>query len=372
MEDLKRFYQVAADPAGYAREWKGARKGRVIGHLCSYTPEEIIVAAGALPVRLFGSTTAFSRADAHLQAYACSLVRGVLEDRLTGSLDFLDGVVFPHTCDSIQRLSDIWRIDGRFGFHLDVVMPVKLDSDSARQYMARVVGDFSRQLASALGVEIGQEQLASAAALYNRLRRGLRQLYAIKERHPAAISGRDLNTVLKAAMAMDRQEAAERVERLAARLEAEAPADHRPAKRLVLSGGLCSLPDIYQVVEDAGGTVVWDDLCTGARSLEGELPADGDMIDAIARRYLERIVCPAKHAGLTARGDHLVETARRVGARGVVFLFLKFCDPHGFDYPYVKSMLDAAAIPSILFEIEDRLPAEGQLRTRIEAFLEML
>ena len=57
-----------------------------------------------------------------------------------------------------------------------------------------------------------------------------------------------------------------------------------------------------------------------------------------------------------------------MGARGVVFVFLKFCDPHGFDYPYIKSMLDEAGIPSMLFEIEDRLPAEGQLRTRIEAF----
>jgi benzoyl-CoA reductase/2-hydroxyglutaryl-CoA dehydratase subunit BcrC/BadD/HgdB len=234
------------------------------------------------------------------------------------------------------------------------------------------VGDFARQLSAALAVDIGPDRLSDAAALYNRLRRGLRRLYALKEHHPAALSGRDLNTVIKAAMVMDRREAAERIERLAAHLEQETPAAESPSKRLVLSGGLCSLPDIYQVIEEAGGAVVWDDLCTGARSLEGELPLTGDTIAAIAGRYLERVVCPAKHAGLTGRGDALLETVRRVGADGVVFVFLKFCDPHGFDYPYLKSMLDEAGIPSMLFEIEDRLPAEGQLRTRVEAFLEMI
>jgi benzoyl-CoA reductase subunit C len=56
----------------------------------------------------------------------------------------------------------------------------------------------------------------------------------------------------------------------------------------------------------------------------------------------------------------------------VIFLFLKFCDPHAFDYPYMKAMLDQAGIPSLMFEIEDQLASEGQLRTRCEAFMEMI
>ncbi len=59
-------------------------------------------------------------------------------------------------------------------------------------------------------------------------------------------------------------------------------------------------------------------------------------------------------------------------ADGVIFLFLKFCDPHAFDYPYIKEMLDKEGIPSMLFEVEDQLPSEGQFKTRCEAFIEML
>jgi benzoyl-CoA reductase/2-hydroxyglutaryl-CoA dehydratase subunit BcrC/BadD/HgdB len=75
---------------------------------------------------------------------------------------------------------------------------------------------------------------------------------------------------------------------------------------------------------------------------------------------------------LTRRGAHLVDLVGRTRADGVIFVLLKFCDPHAFDYPYMKKMLDAAGVPSLLFEIEDQQVSAGQVRTRCEAFIEML
>ena len=95
-------------------------------------------------------------------------------------------------------------------------------------------------------------------------------------------------------------------------------------------------------------------------------------MESIAERYRERINCPAKHSGLLTRGEHIKKIVRESGAKGVIFLFLKFCDPHSFDYPYLKAMLDREGIPSMLFEIEEQLPSEGQFKTRCEAFFEML
>jgi benzoyl-CoA reductase/2-hydroxyglutaryl-CoA dehydratase subunit BcrC/BadD/HgdB len=93
---------------------------------------------------------------------------------------------------------------------------------------------------------------------------------------------------------------------------------------------------------------------------------------AIANRFLERVVCPAKHGGLERRADHILLLARDKEASGVVFVLPKFCDPHAFDYPHIKQRLDEAGIPNLLIEIDDPLPALGQLKTRFEAFLEML
>ena len=102
MKRLIPFYDIAADPVGYARDWKARTHAKIVGYFCSYVPEEIIWAAGALPYRILGGGQTTARADAHLQAYSCSLIRGALDDALAGRLDFLDGTVFPHTCDSIQ------------------------------------------------------------------------------------------------------------------------------------------------------------------------------------------------------------------------------------------------------------------------------
>ena len=106
---LALFKGVAADAAGYARRWKSTHHRGVFGYFCSYAPVEIIAAAGLLPFRILGDSPNPFRADAHLQAYCCHPVRSMLDDALSGRLDFLDGAVFPHTCDTLQRLSDIWR-----------------------------------------------------------------------------------------------------------------------------------------------------------------------------------------------------------------------------------------------------------------------
>jgi bzd-type benzoyl-CoA reductase N subunit len=355
---MQLFSDILSNPGGHAAAWKRETGGKVVGHFCSYTPEEIITAAGALPFRILSSGGAVSKADAHLQAYSCSLVRGALEDAMTGRLDFLDGTVFPHTCDSIQRLSDIWRINVKGKFHLDVALPVKLNTESARAYMIKVLKRFRRELGAELDVDISDERLKAAAGIHNRIRAGLARLYDIRGKNPGAI-------------VMDRSRLADALERLVGGLD-DTAGYAAGKKRLVLTGGLCNMPDVCQIIEESGGTIVWDDFCTGTRYFEGMVEEDGDVVESIADRYLSRIICPAKHAGVYNRGEHLLRMTREFEADGVIFLLLKFCDPHAFDYPYMKEMLEKEGVPALLFEIEDQTSSEGQLRTRCEAFIEML
>ena len=371
MKNLALFHEIAKNPYDYAKKIKKESGKKIVGYFCSYTPEEIIDAAGALPFRIFGRG-GDSLADAHLQAYSCSLVRGALHDALSGGLDFLDGVVFPHTCDSIQRLSDIWRINVKTGFHIDVVLPVKLDTKSSGEYMADVLRKFLRDIENGLGVVISEDDLKASVIKYNRIRSYLRKIYRIRSENPALIGSGDLHAIVKASMVMDRDRLLEELAAFDGSLNGGKAAGKPAGKRVVLAGGVCSLPDIFSIIEDSGGTVVGDDFCTGSRYFEGEIGINGDIVESIAKRYRERINCPAKHSGLLTRGEHIIKIVRESGAKGVIFLFLKFCDPHFFDYPYLKDMLDREGIPSMLFEIEEQLPSEGQFKTRCEAFLEML
>jgi len=373
MEALEKIKKISKDPYSYASNLKHATGKPIIGNFCSYTPEELIYAADGLPFRLFGTKEKISLADAHLQSYCCSLVRGGLEDALNGNLNFLDGTVFPHTCDSIQRLSDIWRLNAGFDFHIDVVLPVKFDTKSAKTYMIDVLNGFKKDLEAPLNITITRENLTKSIIVYNRIRKMLGEIYEIRSNNPDSISAADVYHVIKASMIMERDELSELLIVLLDELKNNATGSTSDTKkRIMLSCGICNHPDIYTALEESGAEVIWDDLCTGSRYFEGQINETGDPIEAIADRYLTRIVCPAKHLGMTARGESLVHHAKEHDVAGVIFLLLKFCDPHAFDYPYLKQFLDDAGIPNILLEVEEQLPSDGQLKTRFETFVDML
>ncbi|MFP4668248.1 MAG: 2-hydroxyacyl-CoA dehydratase subunit D [Desulfobacterales bacterium] len=374
MTPEERFHSVWLDSGGYARDLKQRKAGKILGFFCSYAPGELIHAAGLHPFRILGGQGETGLADMHLQSYCCSLVRGGLERALNGNLDFLDGAVFPHTCDSIQRLSDIWRLNAGFEHHFDVVLPVKLNTLSARQYMAEVLNGFRGELEQAFQIQLTDEALWAAIRDYNLIREKLESLYGLRSFKPDLFDPSTVHRITAAAMLMEPGEFLRDISDYLGTIEpGDLDGTGNARKRLVLSGGICSHPDIYDLLAEAGADVVWDDLCTGARWFEEKTAEDGgDPIGALADRYMARSVCPAKHADIRIRAKELVDTVRNHRADGVVFLILKFCDPHAFDFPYLKRFLDEAGIPSMLLEIEDQPPPEGQLMTRFETFVDML
>ncbi len=372
IKEIQIFHDAVNDPAALAH----TIDKKIIGHLCSYAPEELVHAAGFHPMRLFSSKSDIILAEEHLQAYCCSLVRGVLEDSLSGRLDYLSGTVFPHTCDSIQRLSDIWRLDKKYQFFWDVVMPAKLNTKSARTYMTDVLTRFKTGLEKACGKAITDDDLSTSIAVINTIRQALSAIYALQSKYPGIIKGSDLYALVKGAMIMDRDKAADLLTRIVPQLEDQAEdfIEDKTLARLVISGSICDTPGLYQAIEDAGGIVVGDDLCTGQRWFEGLVMEDvhpKGPIGAIADRYMDRVTCPAKHATTTLRGEQMVSLAQKNNAHGVIFALLKFCDPHAFDYPYIKEALDSEGIKNILIEMDDQQDSFGQLSTRIETFIHM-
>ncbi len=370
---IRQFRSVVEQPFETARKWKKDGNQPVVGYSCTYFPEEIVLAAGALPFRLFGESAGILRADAHIQAYGCSLARLILEDALSGELGFLDTMVFPHSCDTMQRLSDIWRLNIRKIIHLDLLFPAQLNSDTAKDYLESVLERFRIDLGNALQREISDQALSEAILLMNRIRSALRSLAELRSGRPELISGSDFSHVVRGCMIMDRDEAAKRLEDLNRSL-ADVPAERlrSPRKRLMLSGGVCLHPDIYGMIEAQGGAVILDDLCTGNRYFDTPVSTELSPVTAIANRFINRAICPAKHSGITRRADALVKAALEHRVDGIIFLFLKFCDPHGFDYPDLKTALESAGIPGLLLEVETGKPVDGPTQTRVETFLQIL
>ncbi len=342
----------------------------LMGYLCSYVPEEILWAAGFHPVRLFGRAHRIELADQFLQPYACAHIRGLLDDFLSGRYPPLTGVVFAHTCDTMQSFFDVFRKHHPDLFVHNINFPAKVTGETALRYAIQEYRRFHDALEALTGTPVDRETFRHAIRVHNRTRSLLEALYTLHARVPDAIPSAILLKSVLAAMTADKEAFNTQ---LAAFLEAHA-GDGREARyqrvRLMVTGSVLIDPAIYERIDDMGATVVDDDLCTGRRYFAGTVR--GNTLACVARRYFERPVCPAKHHTLTSRAEGLLDAARRHRAEGVLFLHLKFCDPHAFDYPYLRDALEAQGIQTQLVEVEHASGVDGRLETRLEAFVEQL
>jgi benzoyl-CoA reductase/2-hydroxyglutaryl-CoA dehydratase subunit BcrC/BadD/HgdB len=346
-------------------------KDRVpIGFFCPYVPEELLHAAGAFPFRLMGMPIKMSHVQAHLPPNCCHLLKSSLESLLQGELDFLKGIIFSHTCDSMQGLADIWALQRRTLLHFNLMVPSHLNSELSRTYLKAEIERFKSFLESNVG-KITPQSLKASIQLFNRIREKLQEIYTHRPRWHTQISGSDFARIIRAGYLMDRQRYLELLNDLLNAL----PGKTEESENLIpvfLAGNMTHSASYFSLVEEAGAIVVQDDLCSGRRFLHLMVPEDTDPIEGLTHRYFTSFLCPTKHKGAHAHMEVLLKEVQESGARGVIFLLYKYCETHYFDYPDLKSALESKGIPTLLLEVEDPSYAWEQLKIRIQAFVEML
>jgi len=364
------FEKVASDYYGYARDAAAAGR-KVAGCMCSYAPQELLYAAGYLPIRILGREGDTRRADELLQAFSCSFARSVLDSALEQEWPFLDLVMFSHTCDTMQNVADLWRAHTPDTDTLIASMPTRTDGEASLRYCMAELERLKKKLEAKTG-PISDEKLTEAIRLYGDHRKTMQDLYALRAAKPGLLSGAQMMTISVAAFLMDRAEHLPLARAVLSALNTAAEPGGVSWPRVFVAGSMCRHVGFIELMEAAGCAVVGDDLCVGSRSFAHGDP-DGDTpIEALARAYLERIPCPAFHRDGRHPGHALVEAARRDKADGVIFLLTNFCDPMAFDYVPVKKALDDAGIPALSLSVEQHREPPEQLRTRVEAFVEML
>jgi benzoyl-CoA reductase subunit C len=341
-----------------------------IGFFCPLVPEELIHAAGALPFRLMGTSGPITHAQAHLPPYCCHLVKASLESLLQGELNFLRGVVFCQTCDSMQGLSDIWARQEIVPSHFNLMIPTHLDSPYARPYLRAEIERFKDFLESTVG-KISPRKLEDSIRLFNRIRKTLGEIYTLRRTSIAQIPGDYFARIIRAGYWMDRVRYLELLEGLVDGLHGET-AGGDSLVPIYLTGNMAHGDTYFSLIEEAGAFVVKDYLCSGARTFRLMVAESRDPLEALTERYFRSYFCPTKYFGPQAHIDSLLREVEDSEAQGVIFLLYKYCEACFFDYPDLKSALDAKGIPTLLLEVEDPLQSKEQLKIRIQAFVEML
>jgi benzoyl-CoA reductase/2-hydroxyglutaryl-CoA dehydratase subunit BcrC/BadD/HgdB len=282
----------------------------------------------------------------------------LVDQALSGDLDGLAGMAFAQTCDTVQALTDIWRgaVPHVSVYHLG--MPQRLETQSAQSLLIAELNLLRRALD-----DPSDDALWHSFAVYNRTRVLMRQLYD----RAADLPPTDLYAALRASFLMPKEEYNDLLNRFLDDL----PRSEFLGPRLILVGPHLADPVVYQIIEATGGRIADDLLDIGRRYQSIRLVGDGDPVASLADRLLAALPTPTKYHPQLRRAGILLERVIHSRADGVVFARQKFCDPHGFDYAYLVSALKGQGIPHLLVELEQTSPA-GQLRTRIEAFLETL
>ncbi len=362
-----------------ARELKSQGK-KVIGYLCAFVPLEIITAAGFIPLRIKGNVREpITRADAEMETIVCPLIRSCFDMALKGNYDFLDGLVIPHNCDSVSRTYDIWKYNLKLPYCHFVNVPHSCDEPSVEFFRA-ILGIFRKSLERFTGKEISDQSLVQAIKLHNQNRGLVRALYELRKSDPPLISGVEMTRVLVAAMSLPVDECNSLLASVIREVKERSNPPARKSARIMVVGAQVDDTALMEIIEESDANVVIDDLCTGTKIYWPDVDVTSDPVGSLAERYLTRLMCPRTYREKTGtyqeyldeRFGHIGRFIRDFKVDGVILYIYKYCDPYGFEVPATKSYIESLNIPLLYLEDEYSMSSIGRLRTRIQAFLELM
>jgi len=364
----------------YARDWQRRSGGEVVATMCTYTPEEILIAAGMLPVRVLAAhgdpdaQQGQNLADAHIFGMFCPFSRDSLAQGLLGRYDYCTGLMLTQSCLHYRQTFHSWREHVptlRWNYYLP--MPNQVQSPLARVQHLAELRRFRVFLEETTGKAPDDAAIDNAIDIVNENRRLLRELFEYRKERNPRVSGVEALHASLSAQFVDKQEHNRELRRVLAELPRRSPG-HAEGVRIMTIGSENDDPAFMAMVESLGATIVIDDQCSGTRYFWNEAPraqACGEPLARIAARYCERPACPTKDYPTHSRFAHVLGLARDYDARAAIFLQQKFCDPHEGDTPPLKKHLEDNGIATLFLEFDSVNPV-GPLRTRVEAFLETL
>jgi len=352
-------------------EWRNSGK-KVIGCMYHYIPEEIFTAAGMLSFRMRATgSKGTEMSEACLTQINCGFSRHLFDSGMRGDLSFLDGVVSANHCDHLRRFYENWQKFVKTPFMHFVVLPKKRGKEQTEMFRNEL-GDLIRDIEKTFGVSITEEKLRAAVKLHNETRRLQRELYNFRKLPHPPISGADVHAVMVAATSMPKEKYNSLLSSLLEELKtAEGISGYR--SRLMVVGGEIDDPKIIEVIEGQGAIVVADSLGYGYRSIAKDIRTEGDILKNISDyEIMERPACPRLFGTTFERNAFVKKTADDFNVSGIISLRLPQCDEWSFEQVNLYKYMKKYAMPYLALDIDYVLSSEGQIKTRVQAFLETI
>jgi benzoyl-CoA reductase/2-hydroxyglutaryl-CoA dehydratase subunit BcrC/BadD/HgdB len=364
-----------------------AKGKKVIGYFCVFAPIELILAADAIPVRVnSGWYDSAKLGDRVVPVEVCPVIRSTIGAKMIGLSPYLelsDAAISTLTCDGMTKLSEILSD----AIPIWTMTPPRVkDSEQSLRLWKEEIKAIKNQVEKLTGNKITPKKLKEAIEKMQKASKAFRRLQDLRKGNPV-IMGRDAMLVNQTAMYDNIERWTQKTEALCDELEKRRDqkdwACAPDAPRVVVTGTPMFWPDNWKLptlVEEANpqGVIVGDELCSSDRVLYDPVGIDewtmDDMINGIAERYLMASTCPCftSEDGNEDRVNWLLTKVKDHKASGVIYYVVRGCMLYAMEYARVKKALDKLNIPVYYLDTEYTREDVGQMKTRVEAFLEML
>jgi benzoyl-CoA reductase/2-hydroxyglutaryl-CoA dehydratase subunit BcrC/BadD/HgdB len=341
----------------------------LLGVFPAQYPKEILWAMDVVPAEIWDPPIKTTGADSHLQPYICSVVRLGLELILQGKCDFLDGFLFPHTCDSVQNLAsvvyDYLKPDKPCYFFYHPKAPY---GEATRDYYKAHLKELVRSLEEQFG-PLDEESLKFRIQQSGRISGLLSEIYDLRAKGELDASNTEFYRMIRLGEYMVPDDLIEELEAFLAQHRRLETVSKTP---VILSGVLPNPPEMLSLLDKLGVRVANDDLLNCSRRLLIPPCDSEDPYDYLTSRYFRMIPCSTRGSSISERMEYLSGLIDTTCAKGVIFNVVKFCEPEWFDVPNLREELKKRGVPALVLDVELNQGLPGQVATRVEAFIEII
>ncbi|MGH6989063.1 MAG: 2-hydroxyacyl-CoA dehydratase subunit D [Stellaceae bacterium] len=365
---LRQAYRDREQAARAAHE----RGAKVVGYFSNNVPEELILAAGLVPVRLTGDPADTTElGDRYMEEFCDGPIRSIFDRMLRGHFNFADLIIIPRTSESYLQLYYYllevrnWEPARSFP-EIYLFDLLQAPNWTVGRYDRGRLDALRSRLDELAGMAMTDDTILKAITTVNENRRLLARVNALHRRDPPLVSGADMLRITATAgfMSKDAHNAA------LLEILADATANElRPGARVMVKGTAHDDDQFYELVEACGATIVADDHVTGERAFEHQVAEDGDVMEALTTHYHRHSPSPRSYpqAEQDKRFLALIDDAH---VQGVIFFHDEWDDVHGWDYPVEKKLLDERNIPSTFLKKQPyRMPDRAAQRATVMGLL---
>jgi benzoyl-CoA reductase/2-hydroxyglutaryl-CoA dehydratase subunit BcrC/BadD/HgdB len=361
-------------------EAKKARR-KIVGTFCLYVPEEIVLAVDGVFIGLCaGAEVGTDEAEKFIPRNTCALIKAFMGFKLAGLCPYVelaDLLVGETTCDGKKKAYEIFNEITKKVYVMEI--PNKKGEDG-KILWRNEVRRFAEKLEELTGKKIDIEKLKSASKIVNEKRKALQRLSLLRSYDPAPISGLDALLVNQVSFYDDPLRFTAKVNELCDELDARVKTGigvaEKGSPRVIISGSPMAIPNwkIHSIIEGSGAVVVGEESCVGERNfrtlLDDDFSSLKEGLRKIADRYMT-INC-ACFTPNDERLTNIIDLAGRLKVDGIIHYAIQFCTPYLMESFKVKKVAETMGIPFLRIETDYSMEDIGQLKTRIEAFLEII